>query len=422
MPTQYVALREELAAKSRQLFEITSTAGPDLDMQKVLDANLVPGAKTPEDCVAFINKANKELVELEKKFAPYREAEAAVTNASEQEKLFNRPAITPIMPGQKAAAAARGADGRKTIGQLFVEDPAYKAFAEGRSRHAQIEIPTVDLQATVFSTSAGYAPQSIRSGRTEFLPLRPIAVVDYIPEIPIDQAADVYMEETTATETSAERAEAAAYVEATYAYTERTKTVRSIGESLPVTDEQVADISGMQGLLEGRLALSVRRRLDLQVLAGNGTPPNLEGLENVSGIQTQAKGADNIGDAIFKLFRAIRDDGFAEPEVVFLRALKWQDWRLAKTVDGIYINGAPSEAGPDRIWGVPVVQTNAATSTKALAGAWSAYSALRTKTGLLVELGYVNDDFTKGKKTLRAGVRVAMSHYRPKAFGQVTGL
>lgn len=420
--TEFIQKREELAAKSRQLFEVTSTAGADLDTAKVLEAGLIPGAKTSADVVAWIGARNAELETLDKAFEPYRTAEAAATNAREWEERHNEPLSAPPMPGRTKAGEPSGKElGGKTIGQFLTAHRAYREFAEGRANKAQIEIP-VGFHAALFQTSAGYAPQSVRSGRNEFLPMRPIAVIDFIPQIPIDQAADVFMEETTATEAAAERAEAAAYAEGTYAWTERTKTVRSIGESLPVTDEQLADISGMQGLLEGRLGLSVQRRVDLQVLNGNAIAPNIEGTVNVVGIQSQAKGADNVADAFYKAFTLVRSDGFAEPEVAFLRAAKWQDWRLAKTNDGIYLHGAPTDAGPDRLFGVQVVQTNAAPATTGVTGAYGAYSALRTKSGLLVELGYINDDFTKGKKTMRAGVRVAMSHYRPKAFAQITGL
>jgi hypothetical protein len=40
------------------------------------------------------------------------------------------------------------------------------------------------------------------------------------------------------------------------------------------------------------------------------------GTENVSGIQTQALGTDPIFDAAFKLFRKIRDNGFASSRPV----------------------------------------------------------------------------------------------------------
>jgi hypothetical protein len=47
---------------------------------------------------------------------------------------------------------------------------------------------------------------------------------------------------------------------------------------------------------------------------------------------------------------------------------------------------------------------------------------LYERKGLEVLVGYVNDDFTKGKRTIRAGLRVALAIYRAAAFCTVTGL
>ena len=44
------------------------------------------------------------------------------------------------------------------------------------------------------------------------------------------------------------------------------------------------------------------------------------------------------------------------------------------------------------------------------------------RSGLEVQVGFVNDDFSKGKQTVRAGVRVANVIYRGAAYCTVTSL
>ena len=39
-----------------------------------------------------------------------------------------------------------------------------------------------------------------------------------------------------------------------------------------------------------------------------------------------------------------------------------------------------------------------------------------------VEVGFINDDFIKGKKAIRADIRAAFVVYRPAAFCTVTGI
>jgi HK97 family phage major capsid protein len=274
----------------------------------------------------------------------------------------------------------------------------------------------------VFATTAGWAPATVRLPRVVLDEQRGIEVTDVVPHYPTGAASIVYMEETTFTNAAAERAEAGAYPEAALVLTERTVAVRSIGVSLPVTDEQLEDVDGIRAYLDGRLGFMVNQRLDSQIVQGDGTAPNLRGTNNVVGINTQAKGADNVPDAIYKAMDLVRVNGRADPNVVIIHPNDWQGVRLLKTADGIYIWGSPSEAGPERIWGRPVVNTTAALENTATLGDYLRFSGLFMRRGLQVETGYVNDDFIKGKVTIRAGLRCAMVHFRPLAFSTVTGI
>ena len=326
-------------------------------------------------------------------------------------------------PGRFTAApeTAGTPQARKAIGELIVESDAFKNFQPGTKGKQQsvVKIPGADLKA-VFQTSAGWAPESTRIGRLIEEALRPIQVVDTIPGGETSQAAIVYMEETTVTSAAAERAEAAAYAESTLALTERTNTVRSIGTSIPVTDEQLADVPGVTAYLNMRLPNLVLRRLDGQLLTGDGIAPNLEGINNLTGILTQAVGADTVPDAVYKGLRQVRVTGRAIPNIVYAHPNDWESIRLLRTADGIYIWGNPADAGPMRIWGVMVVETDAQTENTILGGD-TTYAQLFVRQDLVVEIGFVNDDFLDGRQTIRAGLRAAFVGYRPEAFVQITG-
>ncbi|WP_433233726.1 phage major capsid protein [Actinomadura nitritigenes] len=144
----------------------------------------------------------------------------------------------------------------------------------------------------------------------------------------------------------------------------------------------------------------------------------------MSGIQTQAKGgSEPTTDALYKAMRKIRDTGFAEPSVVFMTPATWEPVRLMKTADGIYIWGHPSMPGPATVWGVPVVETTAAPANAALVGDYANFSELAVRRGIDVQVSNSHSDyFIRGKLALRADLRVALIHYRPLAFCEVTGL
>ncbi|MCI0687569.1 MAG: phage major capsid protein, partial [Sporichthyaceae bacterium] len=112
-----------------------------------------------------------------------------------------------------------------------------------------------------------------------------------------------------------------------------------------------------------------------------------------------------------------------EPNVVFIAPAKWETVRLLRTADGVYIWGHPAIPGPETIWGVPVVQTTAVTSTKAVIGDFRNFSELAVRRGIDTQISNSHSTFfVEGKLAIRADVRVALIFYRPKAFGTVTGL
>lgn len=157
------------------------------------------------------------------------------------------------------------------------------------------------------------------------------------------------MEETTRNQAAAETAEGGAYAESSFALTEKTSPVRKITDSLPVTDEQLEDVAQAQSYINSRLTFGLRQRLDGQVLVGNAVGSNLRGLKNVAGIQTQAKGTDPVPDTFFKAMTKVRLGGRAIPTHHVMHPTDWQNVRLLRTTDGIYIWGNPSEAGPERM-------------------------------------------------------------------------
>src|SRR5690606_20295089 len=101
----------------------------------------------------------------------------------------------------------------------------------------------------------------------------------------------------------------------------------------------------------------------------------------------------------------------------------WQIVRLLRTADGLYIWGNPSEAGPERIWGLQVTQGDILAQGTAIVGDFANFSELAVRQGLEVKVSDSHDDyFVKGKLAIRADMRAALLWYRPAAFCSITGV
>ncbi len=406
----FPALKEALGkldAARKSLRDVFAEAGPEYDMSKVKSIS----GDTAEK-LGWIRTKNEEIEGLKSKVDELKALHTAAGEAAKYEG------------GREEGGQRERKGGHRPEFKSFGEGLEAKYseltdFTKGRKTHIDIELKTL------FQRSAGWDPEDVRSGRVELTPLRPaVHVIDFIPTGTIAQSDYKYMEETTHTASAVvEIAEGTTFGEAALALTERSKPVEKIAAWLPMTDEQLEDEPAARSYIENRLTGMVQRRLDSQLLLGDGNTPNILGTENVSGKQSQALGADTIMDASYKLFTLIRSDGFAEPSVAFIAPSKWQSVVLAKTADGQYIWGHPATVGPQTLWGVPVVQTTAVTSTKLVTGDYATYGMFFLKRGLDVQVTNSHStDFINGKQAIRADMRGVMIHFRPKAFGVVTGL
>jgi HK97 family phage major capsid protein len=181
-------------------------------------------------------------------------------------------------------------------------------------------------------------------------------------------------------------------------------------------------VSGVRDYINQRLSYMLRARLDSQLLTGNGTAPNLEGLNSVTGINTTAKGSLPTPDAIYSSIRKCRSVGFANPTAVFVHPSDWEAIRLLRDANGQYIYGSPAVAAPVSVFGIPVTETTAATENTISLGDLQGYAGLFVRRGVDIETGWTGTQFTEGEVTIRATMRVAIAWFRASALATVTGV
>ncbi|MFA6219600.1 MAG: phage major capsid protein [Erythrobacter sp.] len=425
--------QEKLAAKQDALGEVfaEAKAGDGYDYRQVKCL----GDEVKGDSIAVAERVkamNGELDDLARHIETLSAADKAAAEFEQRQKgVRSFP-----LPGAGGQPANRNQF--KSLGQLVGESTQYKAWRDrGANDGVTIKLDELSLsdflakaaqfetigRKALMSTTAGYAPESIRQPGFVEAVTRPIQLLDILPTATVGRETVKYMEETTRLHAAAEANEGAAYAESTFAFTERSVPVEKITDSLPVTDEQLEDALMIEGYINSRLAFGVRQRLDSQCLNGNGAAPNLRGILNVAGIQAQAKGADPVMDAIYKAMVKIRLIGRAMPTHTNIHPNDFQDIRLTRTADGIYIFGSPMDAGPERLWGLPVVQNDALIEGTSLVGSFEpSWITLFERRGIDIAMGYVGTQFTQGLRTIRADMRAALVVMRPAAFATVTGI
>lgn len=380
------------------------------------------------DEVEITRTRNKELEAANKRYEQLKEVDTIYKQTVNARNALNEPTnIVPFQNGdQNGNTQPNHTQSVKSLGELFTESRTYKSIpSHNDMTNYAVVLDEFDFGAfvkTTMTTSAGYAPANDRTAVTVDFAVRRPMVGDLIPTDPTTVGTVKYMEETTFTNAAAGVTENDAKPESALAWTERTVPIEVIATYIPVTNQQLDDVPGLQGIINNRLTTMVRLKEEDYLLSGTGTPPQMTGFLVKSGTNTQARGADSNVDCIFKGMQAVRTVGFAEPTGIVLHPDNWTTIRLMKTVDGIYIWGSPSEQGPERIFGKPVVVTTAMTANSGLVGDFQLYSHISRRMGVTVIVGMINDDLIKNKKTILAELRESLEIYRAAAFTKCTGL
>jgi HK97 family phage major capsid protein len=421
MPT-LIEVREEIAAKAKDLHDIFEQAGPDRDLSK---AEALKSLADPAARAAEVKRRNDELTALGKKRDELVEQDGIAANARKEHEWANNPAGSIQHPAQAGGSGDGTAATRKPIvtpGKVFTDSAEYKAWTAGSRLNASVEMPDVYGFKATFDTGTatltGYDRQAFVT-----LGVQRLTVADLLAQGRTTQPTIRYPQEDTFTNAATTVAEGGTKPEASWDTSEQDAPVRKIAVTSKVTDEMFADFPLMQDYIDNRMRYMVGLQEEAQLLNGNGTAPNIRGILQTSGIQTQAKGADAVPTAIYKAMVLVESVGFFMPDGYVTHPLDWQDVRTLQDANGNYIWGHPALPGPDRIWGLPVVVTTSIAQNTGLIGAFRLGAQVFYRQGIMVESTNSNeDDFKKNLIAIRAEQREALAVYRPKAFSTVTGI
>lgn len=415
-----VELREELAAKSHDLHLIFEEAGAEMDLDRVKRLDGDSNYKAGE-----IKRRNEELTQIGIEVDRLSLLEQIGKNNEQTNRKMNAPEGSGFpFPGSTSGAPRSGHAGmQQSLKKYINEHKGYRQFRDGTQRSISMDMPIADFKTLITLTTV-----NAQADRREVvdMALEDRTIADLCLQGGTDNNTVEYYEETTVTNNAATVAEGGTKPESALAWTLRTEAVRKIAHWIPATKEALDDVSFLEAQIRGRLAFGVRRIEEAQIYGGDGNAPNLRGIINRTGIQTQAKGADPTPDAIYKAMQKVRGAsgaGFAEPTAVVLHPNDWTDIKLLRTADGIYIWGNPSDEGPDRIWGKMVRQTTAATEGTGLVGAFRPYAEVLRREGIVITLSTEHSTyFIENKVAILAESRLGLAVYRPSAFATVTGI
>lgn len=324
---------------------------------------------------------------------------------------------------KQAEGIKKGYEMPKSLGESFATSDEFKAFAEGRTSKARLEIK---------NTITGQSGSPASNSDTIVAPQRQVGIVagafrnlrirDIMPSGTTSSNLVEYTRELAFTNAAAETAEGATKPEATLTFELASAPVKTIAHWLKLSKQVMDDAPALASYVDTRLRYGVDLRIDQQLLNGNGSGQNIGGLAKAGNHTafTPASG-DNAIDSINRAIYLVAAADYNATAII-LNPADWGAIERTKTQDDAYVFGAPQRLAPT-LWGLPVVATNTMTAGKFMVGAFDMAAQVWNRQGTVVEMSEADDtNFQKNLVTVRAEARLALAIYRPVSiqYGSLT--
>ena len=394
-----------------------------------LQTELQDNSLSDEDMDARITRADelgREISAHNERVAKANEMRARLSAAPE--------GMTPpsVAPADESPVAGRAVTSEEVMAQITGDRQFQRFIQSGGHGTASIRLNREQTRALFGSPQTRAALGSV--GVVQPMPtpgilpplLRPLRVADLFDRQKTSAGSLTYVQDQTTNPegAAAEVAEGAVKPTTSKSLVVVSQAWSKIAHILPVVMEAVEDNDQLEGYLRGSMTYGLDYRVDTQLLNGNGTAPNLKGVLNVTGLGVEAPGGAEQRILTIRRAKTVAQlaNVPAEELSVVLNPTDWELVELATASgSGEFLSMSASYAGVGpRLWGMPVVSSNAIAAGTALVGAFKT-ATIWDRMEATVTISDSNQDyFEKNILTLRAELRLGLAVPLPKAFVKTT--
>lgn len=311
----------------------------------------------------------------------------------------------------------------KSAGYKVIDDEGIKSFMSNPTAGKRVGVDVKAIISGLTTVANGSAGDLIVPDRGELVnPVtRRMTIRDLLTPGRTNSSSIQYPVETGYTNSAATVSETSGPTkpQSEIQFDIRTASVTTIAHWVLATRQILDDAPMLQSYIDGRLRYGLAFVEENQLLNGGGTGTDL------NGIYTQATafaagasilaGATNIDVLRYAMLQAALAELPATGHV--LNPVDWAAIETTKETTGAYIIGDPAGTLQPRLWGLPVVETQAMAAGSFLTGAFRLGAQIFDRQDARVEISTEDsDNFRKNLVTILAEERLALAVYRPEAF------
>ncbi|WP_336803876.1 phage major capsid protein [Erwinia aphidicola] len=248
--------------------------------------------------------------------------------------------------------------------------------------------------------------------------LRRLTIRDLLAQGRISSNSLEYVREEVFTNNAASVAEKALKPESDITFSKQTANVKTVAHWIQASRQVMDDAPMLQSYVNNRLMYGLALAEERQLLNGDGSGDDLEGLNHVATAYDASLNAtgDTRADIIAHAVYQVTESEFSASGII-LNPRDWHSIALLKDGEGRYIFGGPQAFAANVMWGLPVVPTKAQTAGTFTVGGFDLASQVWDRMDATIEVSREDrDNFVKNMLTILCEERLALAHYRPTAI------
>jgi len=327
---------------------------------------------------------------------------------------------------QKKATASERPTSFKGSLIKSINDGAIESLLKGNSNAAKFEMKAGDM--TMANAYTGVVAGETVIPDFKFDPSRSVHIRNLIPNGSTDAQTIRFPKESAYDDGAAATAQGSTLGQSDFDITATSVNVEKIGTFMRITEEMLADTPQLTSYLSARVPGKVLSIEDNEILNGDGSSPNLDGLfTDGAAFDTTSGGAfyqsvesANEYDVLVAACNQLALSNYTASSIL-LNPTDMHKIALLKATTNEYLRNQIYSGLVPTIMGVPVTVNTAVTAGKFLVGDLNQATQLWIRDNVSVEFSREDStNFRDGFVTVKVSERVALTNYQPNAIVQGT--
>jgi HK97 family phage major capsid protein len=317
-----------------------------------------------------------------------------------------------------------GKQQRKSIGQICTESDQFKEFASRKQKKGQ-SAPVELKDITSDAASAGDGIWSYRDPELVSNPYRPRMIRTLIPTVPVNSNLVEWVQTNVRTNRADVVSEGGEKPKSELTYDRKETPIRKIAHYFKTSSEVLQDFARLRAEIDFEGMEMLRQVEEDQLMSGDGTGINILGLipQATNFDVSMVVSGDQQVDVIRRAILQVRQSFYSATGIV-LNPEDWAAIELLKDMENRYQFSVATSGAPARLWGLPVIESDALPPGEFLVGAFATAASIFDRMSASVFLSTENeDDFIMNMVSILFEERIGLAVKRPLAFvhGNVDG-